>query len=557
MAWYDRISGAAGNVLGGVIDLVSDVASETMRKARPKSSADGSPDLPAGLPEPATESPKSLFYDPFSVIDQLGYKDRPTNLTYGILASMAQRDPVMAAIMQTRVTQVANFSVPQENDREPGFRIVLRDTERSPTKKELNRSRDIEQWIQNTGSIEHQEKDTFEDFLKKVVRDTLRYDQLTFEIRDNRRGEPSDFYAVDASTIRIADVPPGTDLQDSDDTPRYVQVYDDVVISDFTARELCFGVRNPRTDIRVNGYGMSESEMLIRVITSMLFAFDYNAKFFSQGSAPKGLLNIRGHIPEDKLQEFRRHWYQQITGIANAWRTPILNGGTDSEMQYIDLHQSNRDMEYSAYMDWMIKVECGVFQMDPTEINFVYGNTGQAQAMFQAPAELRVKHSKDRGLRPLLRALATWINKYIVWRFDEEYQLVFTGLDPKTGSEIADLQKKHVTYLKTVDELRAEDDLPPMKDGAGECILDPTWLQFVQAKQQQEMMEQQGMEEGEGPEGEGPEGEEGPGGPPGEEEGGEEESPWASLMEQYGTIGGGEKGEGEETEKSFTYRIEV
>jgi hypothetical protein len=547
MAWYDRLRDGISDILGGTLGFAGGVISDSLAKATP----DGSPDLPAGLPEPTKDEPESLFYDPFSIIDQLGYKDRPTGLTYNVLAQMALRDPVMAAIHQTRVTQVANFAVPQENDREPGFRIVLRDTERSPTKKEKKRAKDIERWVQNTGSTEHQEKDTFEDFLKKTTRDSLRYDQTTFEIVDNRKGEPSDFYAVDAATFRIADIPPGTELSDVE-RPRYVQVFDDVVIADFTAKQLCFGIRNPRTDLRVNGYGMSESEMLIRVITAMLFAFDYNTKFFSQGSAPKGLLNIRGHVPEDKLQEFRRHWYQQITGITNAWRTPILAGGQDTEIQHIDLHQSNRDMEYSAYMDWMIKVECGVYQMDPTEINFVYGNTGQAQAMFQAPAELRVKHSKDRGLRPLLRSFATWLNKHVIWRLDEDYQMVFTGLDPKTGAEVADLQKKQVTYLKTVDEIRAEDDLQPLPDGRGECILDPTWLQYSQAKDQQEMMEQEGAEGGPPEEEEGPPG----GGGGSAEEGGEEENPWADLMEQYGAIGGAGEGE-EETKKSFTYEIEV
>ncbi len=502
MGAIDNLGGRVSDAVGGALGFVGNVAADSFDKAsrdvaknrNPNPNQDGMPgDLPAGLPEPAKDDPKALLYDPFAIIDQLGYKDRPSGITYYTLADMCRRVPVVAAIVQTRINQVANFSVLQPTDREPGFQIKMRDKEGSPTKKEKQRADDIARWLLNTGSSQALGKDTFEVFMRKLVRDSLTYDQACFEVVPNRKGEPADFYAVDAATIRIADLPPGADFQDDPDRARYVQIYDDVVIAEFAIQELCFGTRNPRTGIRLNGYGFSELEMLLSTVTAMLWAFEYNRRFFSQGSATKGVLNFKGSIPDAKLDAFRRHWYAMINGVQNAWRTPITNA---EELQWINLHASNRDMEFSAFFDFLIKISAAVFQFDPAEINFSYGNSGQTSQMFQAPAEQRVKSSKDRGLRPLLRSMSNWINRYLIWPIEPDMEIDFVGLNPRDASEVIDQEKKQVTYKMTVDEVRAVDDLPPMKDGKGEVILDPTWLQFAQAKDQEGMEGGEGGEEG-------------------------------------------------------------
>lgn len=530
MGVFDSIRGRTSDALGGAMGFLGNVAADSFEKAAKDiaKNRDGYPgDLPAGLPEPARNEPKSLLYDPFAIIDQLGYKDRPSRITYHTLADMGRQIPVVAAIVQTRINQVANFGILQPDDREPGFKIALRDKQKNATKKEKQRADDIARWLLNTGSSQSLQKDTFEVFLRKIVRDSLLYDQSTFEVVPNERGEPADFYAVDAATIRIADLPPGAEVEDDPDRARYVQIYDDVVIAEFAIQELCFGVRNPRTGIRLNGYGFSELEMLLSTMTAMLWAFEYNRRFFSQGSATKGVLNFKGSIPDSKLDAFRRHWYAMINGVQNAWRTPITNA---EELQWISLHASNRDMEYSAFFDFLIKVACGVFQFDPSEINFTYGNTGQSSQMFQAPAEQRIKGSKDRGLRPILRSLSSWLNRYLIWPIEPDMELQFVGINPKDASETIDQEKKQVSYKMTVDELRAEDDLPPLPDGKGEVILDPTWLQFSQAKDAEAQQGEEGAEGGGWDEMMAGEGGEQPGGPEqqGPEQGAQEQEGWPS-----------------------------
>ena len=44
-------------------------------------------------------------------------------------------------------------------------------------------------------------------------------------------------------------------------------------------------------------------------------------------------------------------------------RTPIIN--SPQGMEFIKLDQSHQDMEYSNYVNYLVKVICGIFQISP------------------------------------------------------------------------------------------------------------------------------------------------------------------------------------------------
>lgn len=490
MGLLDRAMGAVGGALGAGYAAFSKAVTPADDEPTNRN-----PDLPPSMamvigdkkpaqlppqPDSGEQQPIGLLHDPFAIIDNLGYRDKPSGLTYSTLRTMSKRVPTWQAITQTRLTQVKAFGQPQEDKREPGYAILLRDPKAAPTRQDQIRCRQVEDWIMQTGTVWSHGRDNFKTFLQKVTRDSLDLDQLTFEIQHNRKGDPWAFYAMDGGLMRIADLPPGAEHNPPLDVVKYVQVYDEMVVGEYGPHQLCFGVRNPRTDIRVNGYGYSELEMLIQVITATLYAFDYNKKAFSQGTFAKGLLNFKGTIPDKKIDAFRRHWQMMIAGVNNAHKTPMTNV---DEVQWIDLHKSNMDMEYSAWMDWLIKITCAVCQVDPAEIGFNYGNSGQDRQMFASPVESKLTHSRDKGLKPLLGDIALWINTHLIWPLDPRLKFKFMGLDTDSSEEEANLGKIKASYLMTVDELRAEQDLPPLPDGQGEVILDPTWAQWAQGQQ--------------------------------------------------------------------------
>jgi hypothetical protein len=509
MALKDRLSDTLGAMLGGILGVATDSLAKanasTMRSDEPANrpgsvTAMVSPDGKAASlpPEPSGEDPQGLLHDPFALIDQLGFRDRPTGLTYTTLRQMARKMPVYKAILQTRIIQVASFGQRQTDDRSPGFGVILRDEKATPTKQDKIRMSQLEDWMLQTGSLWAPGRDDFKTFLKKMVRDSLVLDQGCFEVVRNRKGDPAEFYALDGATIRLADVPPSAQAQQDPEEVKYVQVYDEVIISEFSGQDLCFGVRNPRTDIRANGYGYSELEMLINEVTALLWGFEYNKRFFSQGTAAQGCFNFKGSAPQSKIDAFRRQWKMMFSGVNNSHRIPMANF---DEVQWIDLSVDNQKMGYADWMDWLTKITCGVCQFDPAEIGFNYGNSGQTNQMFSTPVESKLKHSKDKGLRPLLDDLALWFNIHLIWPLDPNFQFAFLGMDAKSTDQAIDLSKKESEFKKTVDEVRAEDDLPPLPDGQGAVILNPVWLQNKQAAEmaaQQEMGEDEGEESQEG-----------------------------------------------------------
>lgn len=440
----------------------------------------------------ADEDPQSLFWDPFSIVEQLGYKDKPGAVTYNTLRLIPWRMPIVQAIIKTRIDQVAAFSQVQHDRYGIGFKIKLRDSEKRPTRQDKKFIQGMESYLLRTGVTDNPRgRDHFEKFLRKVVYDSLLYDQMCWEIVPNKLGQPAEFYAVDATSIRLADTARTHMNEDLDDEIRYVQVYDSMIVTEYTQNQLAFGVRNPRTDMRLFGYGTSEVEMLIHTITALLYAWEYNRRFFSQGSTTKGILNFKGAINEKQFKAFRRHWYQMVSGVENSWRTPVTNA---EDIQWVNMQANNRDMEFNAWMDFLIKVCCSVYAMDPSEVNFKYGNTGQSSAMSEENNRQKVAESKERGLQPLLRFISNEINQHLVWPINESFEFTFVGLDAMTREKVVDLNGKKVKTYRTVNELRAEDDLPPLE--GGDIILDPVWNQ-AQAQAQAMAQQDQGQPGGE------------------------------------------------------------
>jgi hypothetical protein len=150
-------------------------------------------------------------------------------------------------------------------------------------------------------------------------------------------------------------------------------------------------------------------------------------------------------------------------------------------------------MEYSAWIDFLIKICCARFLIAPEEVNFQYGNTGQSQAMGQSPVEEKISASKDLGLRPLVRWFFAQLNQWYLQRVNQDFEVVAVGLDEKGPEAETDLLSKQVTVFLTVDEARERVELGPLgKENGGNMILNPTWMQYVQGQQ---AMAQQGGQE--------------------------------------------------------------
>lgn len=432
---------------------------------------------------------KSFLIDPLEFNHNFGYKDKPFSLSYATLKRMS-KTPIINAILKTRKNQIADFAEPQADKYSTGFIIrkkrKLGEAERDNTPEEWAKIEELQNMILNCGVSSGWHTDDFETFIRKLVEDSLTYDQMTFEIVRDRSGKLYEFFATDASTFRLADSY-DDDMYSGDERemvaghyPSYVQIYQGAVKGVFYPWELCFGVRNPSTNLYNQGYGMSELEELVSTVTSMLWADEYNKRFFSQGSAPKGLLRVKGNVNEKQLQAFRQEWLSMITGVQQSWKTPIV----DADIDWIDLQKSNRDMEYNSWTEYLIKLSCAIFAIDPNEIGFNISTTPGTKSLFESNNEGQLKHSKDKGLYPILKFIQRKINKFIVSQIDPDYEFCFVGLNGMTIQEELDVEVKKLANFQTVNEIRKKYSLEPVE--GGDIILNPTYSQQLMMKQQQQ-----------------------------------------------------------------------
>ena len=426
------------------------------------------------------------------------YHSGTSGLDYKTLIAMA-RQPLISAIINTRINQVADFSQAQRSPYDLGFKIELKDYKTEPTPEQEKKIEELQKWMSTCGDDRIAFDNTFENFLRKVVRDSLIYDQCCFEIVRTRGGDISGFVAVDSSTIRRAR-PSEKERKEGRRDPQktaFTQVINNKTVATFTQRELCMGIRRPRTSIATQGYGFPELEELSRVITYLINAEMYNANNFTHGMHTAGILAVKSKMNPQLFRAFRREFYSMLHGAENARRTPIiqLDPEAKEEVQSVNLSNSNKDMEYSQWMGWLLRLSCSIFAISPTELggNWQYGNEGQTQALSSQAAGDKIITSKELGLRPLLRAIESWLNRYVIDQIDPDFVFRFVGFDTVSEASKLDADIKSVKAFRTVNEVRAMYDLEPLESPIADMVLDPT---YINAVQQAQMMEQQGEEGG-------------------------------------------------------------
>lgn len=454
---------------------------------------------------------KSILVDPNDLTSSFGYKAKPYSISYDVLRAMS-RTHVIKSIIETRKEQVSTFCYPQTDKYSTGFiirkRISLLPSQKPKklTKQEEKIIEKLTMFILDCGERDRVwHADTFDTFTRKFIQDSLSFDQGTFEVVRDLSNKPKEFLATDGATYRISDTYDDEEYKQRDGVrendgylPSYVQIIDGRPVKDFYPWELCLGVRNPTTDIRTNGYGRSELEDMIQTVTAILNADTYNANFFKVGSSPKGILRYSGNVNETTLQDFRRQWMGQTAGVMNMHKIPIINA---DKIDFIPTHVPNKDMEFSNFQEFLIKISCALFKIDPAEIGFPMQGSASAQPMFEGNNEARLKYSKDKGLKPLLKQYQYWLNKFIIWPLEPDYELVFVGIDGElTFEQELDNDIKMMSNFETINEIRKKRNLPPIK--GMDIIANPIAFQSVMAAQQAGGGDDGGGEEGGGEEGE-------------------------------------------------------
>ena len=495
---------------------------------------------------------QSVDVDEYQILVNGDFIERPGALNFDSMRAMVEQTPVLSSIVMTRIRQVARFCRVQESGSGPGFciRHVDRDHELQASEHEsiqlMQRFFDNCGWEFNPRRRRALRRDSFTQFMGKLVRDTLILDAASIETemkRDRSLGIDG-LYAVDGGTIRLCT----EEGYNGADEIFALQVVQGRVRTAYTFDDLIYEPRNPRSDILSAGYGLSEVEMLVKTVTGYLNALTYNQKFFDSNSIPKGILHLTGNYDTKDLAAFKRYWNSMVKGVNNAWSLPVLvSKDQESRAGFERFGVEANEMLFARWMTFLTAVCCAIYGMDPAEINSDTFSAGSSPLSGSDTGE-RLAASKDKGLRPLLSYFENLFTDYVVRDFSDKYVFRWTGLDEEDEDKRHELRK----MVLTVNEARAQEGYDPLEGPIGDAPLNPSlvgpWMQLTQ---------QQGDEQedfGQPPEGEDAEGE-------GEEQGAQDDGAGGSDGEPTVGPDEGDQGgappaetvvdEGEQVAKSF------
>ena len=368
----------------------------------------------------------------------------------------------------------------------------------------------VEQFILNCGKLENRPFESlqwnFEGAVRAWIRDTLTYDLYGSEKVADRAGRLHYWFPIDGGTIKKAskDLKRYRDMAETfsnidilyperekeagerqkaiqldeallqKDAYKWVQVIRGKVERAYTADELAVGIRNKNTDIYNNGYGISELELLISMVTGHLNAEYYNQAYFTQGFSAKGILHIKAALNRRKVDSVRTQWHHMLKGARNSFQTPIFAGVED--VNWIPLTQNHNDIGFEGWMRYLVTMIGAIYQIDPAEMGIHFKAEGGGGSMgSQESSKDKIDNSKDKGLYPLLKHLETYINSEIIKPFDARFIIQFTGCTGENSIQTLNRQKEESKFKKTLNEIRAEDGLPALP-GGDDLILGPEYI---------------------------------------------------------------------------------
>lgn len=399
----------------------------------------------------------------------------------------------------------------KSDDEVEAFNFELERKAREKLTKQFEKAKkEVEEYILNCGKTENRPFETkkwkFDGALRAWVRDTLTYDIYTTEKVPDRAGRPHHWFPADGGTIKRASrdlrrykdsaqnfmnidilYPEKQDeakekqkvieldpkLLDKD-AYKWVQVIRGKVERAYTADEMAVGIRNVNTDIYNNGYGISELELLISMVTGHINAEYYNQAYFTQGFSAKGILHIKAALNRRKIESVRTQWHHMLKGARNSFQTPIFAGVED--VNWIPLTQNHNDIGFEGWMRYLITMIGAIYQIDPTELGIHFKAEGGGGGLSgKDDVKEKTENSKEKGLYPLLNHIENYINEEIIKPFDARFILKFTGTKGENSVQTLNRQEKEVKFKKTVNEIRAEDGLPPLP-GMDDVILDAQYM---------------------------------------------------------------------------------
>lgn len=503
---------------------------EALHSQAEMAKADG---LPLGRPVVEPDHgrvPKARFLDMYGNLEAVqGSGTKPGGIDLRFLRALSYHVEIYNAAIMVRTRQVQRFLREPTRQNPLGFVVRLKDREAEPTAEDKQNCRYLTKWFTNCGDESKPwirkklRRDPLFGAVAKGTRDTYSMDAMPIELVE-LDGQPSGMHFVDGATIWLPN--PEKGFQGNKDIYA-LQVVDGRPKVFYSIDQLIYEPRNPRTDILFgNGWGYSETEMIMRSMTAFVESFNFNLAGQTRNTIPPAILQIFGNYSPKNKAAFRLMWDAMLKGASKRFGLPVLfSRNKDMGAEVTPVQAPFDEMFFVRWMTLAASVVCAHMGMHPKQLNLDSFSPQASTLSGDNTAEV-LAEANEKGLEPLLQYYGSLFTEWIVQRFPggERYEFAFVGLHPEDKAQEFEVSKQ----CETVAELRAQHEKRPLGEVMqdkyaarilGDAPLNPQLLQIYQGAVDLEMQERKAEdppEFGEGMPGEMPPGAEGQEGPDGQ-----------------------------------------
>lgn len=299
----------------------------------------------------------------------------------------------------------------------------------------------------------------FPTFISKVNEDILALDAGVIEKDRSLDGVVRRLHADDGGEFKV------NALWDGD--PESFRYYwcpggREEPVDSFKNRDIIYLMQNPHTYLPI---GIPPLETLKDAVEDLLYGRDYNSRQI-RGAAPDGLLDLGEGAGVKEVNSFRQYWMSEIAGKGAVG---FLGGSKGAK--FIPFRGNNRDMQFIEWNVWLVRQVAVTFGLSAQDLSLTMD-------INRANAEQQTENTEDRGLRPLMAKIQSYLTRGVVWDEgfggkDNNLAFRFKRLNLNETSQKADINEKALggTPWKTVDEARVDDGRRPIGGVMGDKLI--------------------------------------------------------------------------------------
>lgn len=426
MGLFDRLFGidklVEAQVEARTAKMADDIAAHVMTKGST---------LPGGMPM----GTKRYSFDSVTQNNNILSRKKPdSGVSFDTLRKFSVNHEISRAAINYRKRQLAGLE----------WDIVT--AEDDQVKIDQSVQNELKTFFKNVGGAGNK----YRKFTNRVVEDLLVLDAVALEKQKTKGGGLYTLIPIDASTIRLR-------VAEDGGTPlppeaAYVQVIRGQKTAEFTTEEMIYDMMNPRSN---SPYGLAPLESLLVIVSSSLKAGLYNLGYLTDGNIPEGFFGVPKEWTPQMIKDFQENWDAVMAGDAAA--TAKLKFAPEGSYQPA---KKPSDMAWEQFNDWLMKVTCALFDVQPSEIGFHPNKGGLGGA---GMASQSADTSDKKGLVPLAHFMEEVFTDIIQNELGHpELKFSYKGLTEKDEKLEAEInQIKINSGQATINEIRTSDGLDP------------------------------------------------------------------------------------------------